>query len=411
MTEIDIPLPERVDVDQLKTDGDNPNEMSDDELEALKDNISRYGLHLPIITDKDHVIADGEHRLKAARELGMEEVPVVALDVDRVDRKILRQVHNKLRGEHDEERDKEELDEILEAGREDDLDVLLGGNDNIDALLDDVKETSPEDVQEAQLGEDEDEIDVDVEEGDVWELGRHTVRCADSHQQNTREKLPENFDMGFADPPYNITGSSTGVKGDVTDTSIIEPFFSKTANLLQCKVKRMKHIYICCDWRTYPLIYKTQTKNLTIKNVIVWDKQNGGSGNQYMNQYELIAYFNNYQEKSDSLKTRKQKGEDPIQTVTSDTNVWNIARNTADFSGNEREHFAQKPVKLITRAIKNSTEKNDTVLDPFLGSGSTLLACEQTNRVCHGIELDPHYCQVTINRWEDLTGKTASKRL
>lgn len=144
MTDIKIPEPEKVPVAKLKTDGDNPNEMTQKQLKALTKNIERYGFIIPIITNKNLLIADGEHRLKASKKLGMKNVPVVRLDIDTVDRKILRQVLNKLRGTHQEDKDEEEIQRIINADREEDLNVLLGENEKIQRIIDDINQ---EDIQ------------------------------------------------------------------------------------------------------------------------------------------------------------------------------------------------------------------------------------------------------------------------
>lgn len=402
MTEIDIPLPERVNVDDLRTDGDNPNEMTEDELEALKDNISRYGLHLPIITDEDLVIADGEHRLRAAQELGMEEVPVVQLDVDRVDRKILRQVHNKLRGEHDQARDEDEIDEILEAGREDDLEVLLGGNDDIADLIDTSQEPDLDDVEEANV--DGDEIEVQVEEGDVWELGRHTVRCADSKE--VIENVPE-ADLLLTDPPYGVDvveGSGSSVR----NAPRAEAMSDGDGNIgfdNQARAAAYKPVIgddedfdptFLLDYADTQLIFGGHcfaNKLPDNPRWLVWDKKPEGGEGYFFGDAELI-WTNDTTRKSVKLYRHIWAGM--------------IREGDRDVEG-PRVHPTQKPVGLLAEIIQDHSDQDHTVLDPFLGSGSTLLAAEQTDRVCHGIELDPHYCQVTINRWEELTGKTAHK--
>lgn len=138
MSEIYIPMPELILVDDLKVDGDNPNVMSPVQFNALKRNIQRFGFIVPVITNNELVIADGEHRMKAGRELGMEKIPVIKLDVKEVDRKLIRQVMNKLRGEHNPTRDKSEFDFILmNDGRKDMIDLLAMKESDILKLMED----------------------------------------------------------------------------------------------------------------------------------------------------------------------------------------------------------------------------------------------------------------------------------
>ncbi len=119
--DVEIPQPELVDIDRLQLDGDNPNKMKKNQLEALRKAIQRWGFIVPIVTNRDLLVADGEQRLTVARELGMTQVPVIRLDVEDVDRRLLRQVLNKLEGSHVKELDQAEYDRIIDLGREEDL--------------------------------------------------------------------------------------------------------------------------------------------------------------------------------------------------------------------------------------------------------------------------------------------------
>jgi ParB-like chromosome segregation protein Spo0J len=173
MVEVQIPSTELVDVFALKTDGQNPNRMSDKQHAALKESIQRYGFIIPIITNKDLLIADGEQRLHIAKLLAMKTVPVIRLPVEDVDRRLVRQVLNKLRGEHEPELDAEEFQRIIDAGHEDDLKKLL-------ALSDQSVRTTL-----GCLQEDEDSTPFK----DTWEV---VVECASEQQQEeTYKKLVE----------------------------------------------------------------------------------------------------------------------------------------------------------------------------------------------------------------------------
>jgi len=123
--DVEIPQAELVDVDRLQLDGDNPNKMKKNQLEALRSAIKRWGFIVPVITNRDLLVADGEQRLTVARELGMKQVPVIRLDVEDVDRRILRQILNKLKGHHIKELDQAEYERIIDLGREDDLKEYL----------------------------------------------------------------------------------------------------------------------------------------------------------------------------------------------------------------------------------------------------------------------------------------------
>jgi len=144
---VKIPKTELVAVDRLKVDGKNPNKMGSEKFEALKKNIEKYGFLIPVITNKDYLVADGEHRLKAAKELFFEEVPVIALQVEEVDRRILRQILNKLRGEHDSELDQEEFKFLL---KENSLELL---SELSDISLDYLEEIAKEEFKEIKQKE------------------------------------------------------------------------------------------------------------------------------------------------------------------------------------------------------------------------------------------------------------------
>lgn len=134
--DVDVPQPELVDIDQLQLDGDNPNKMKKNQLEALRKAIQRWGFIVPIVTNSDFLVADGEQRLTVARELGMTQVPVIRLDVEDVDRRILRQILNKLKGHHVKELDQVEYEKIIELGGEEDLrDYLLISEKDLEKAL------------------------------------------------------------------------------------------------------------------------------------------------------------------------------------------------------------------------------------------------------------------------------------
>jgi ParB-like chromosome segregation protein Spo0J len=171
--EVQVPPVEFVSVEALKVDKENPNRLSARQFEALKKSIQRFGFVVPVITNRDLLIADGEHRLEAAKALGMKQVSVVRLPVDEVDRRLLRQVMNKLRGEHDPKLDAEEFQRIVNAGHEDDLKKLL-------ALSDQNVQTALKRLQEAE--------DNTIFR-DIWEV---VVECeSEQHQEETYKKLVE----------------------------------------------------------------------------------------------------------------------------------------------------------------------------------------------------------------------------
>lgn len=201
---IKIPSIQMVSSGRIILDPENPNEMSKENFEALKLNIRRYGFLVPVITNKEFKVADGEHRLKAGRDLGMSEIPTIVLPVDEVDRRILRQVMNKLKGSHDSGKDAEDYKWLSENGGLLDLQQLLPEEDySFLNSADDIEDDS------ADLPSADDEKYVpkyEVKKGDRWILGNHHLICGDATEEKYYEGLlaGHEMDLVLTDPPYGI---------------------------------------------------------------------------------------------------------------------------------------------------------------------------------------------------------------
>lgn len=255
------------------------------------------------------------------------------------------------------------------------------------------------------------EIEVDLDPpkraklGDIWQLGNHRLMCGDATNKEDVSKLMngKKADMVFTDPPYGVSASGgrsqtkdkLGMKAIINDdlrNNELTYFLSDFISAMQ--YKEGASIYICYPWATQKEFTEAiQMNGLKIKNCIIWDKKvfglNGFKG--YRPQYEMIYFcckddFEWYGDKAQS-------------------NIWQISREiNREEQGN---HPTPKPIELIAKALNNSSKQEDIVLDVFGGSGSTLIACEQLNRICYMMELDPHYVDVILYRWEKLTGRKA----
>jgi DNA modification methylase len=197
-------------------------------------------------------------------------------------------------------------------------------------------------------------------------------------------------DMVFTDPPYN-TGMQQGrhskewgiiENDDMTEASFSDFLNVVVSNLYSCS-KTDAHKYICMSWSAYDLLYQAMPE---VKNCIVWVKNNFGLGHGYRPQHEFILFDGGNIEAKDQ------------------SNVWLESKDAST----EYKHPTQKPIGLSSKAIKNSSKINETILDLFGGSGSTLIACEQTKRTCYMMEIDPKYCTVIIDRFEKLTNQKAT---
>jgi len=396
-----IPKPEIININKLQTDGQNPNVMTKDQHEALRKNIEKYGFIIPIITNKDYVIADGEQRYTVAKEAGWQEVPVIKLDIEEVDRRILRQVLNKLKGQHDLDLDLLEYSKIIEDGGLHDLGELLAVNPiQFEKLIEKSKEAEEDDFQLPR------EAKYEIKRGEVWKLNSHRLMCGDAISKEDVEKLMRGnkADMVFTDPPYNVNYSSknellnlydkgnhiqTPLKNDFLTENKYKKFsrewFSNVLNYLS----DYNSVYVCGNYESLNLIKFDEA--FVISNILVWVKNNAVLGRMdYKGKHENILYgWKNH---------HKWYGDN------SETTVWEINRPSSS-----KLHPTMKPIELIDIAITNSSKKEDIVLDLFGGSGSTLIACEQRKRKCYMMEIDPYYCSVIIERWENLTNKKAEK--
>ena len=348
------------------------------QIANVAESIKQYGFVQPIVVDRDGVIVIGHCRALAAKKLGMEEVPCVCVDdltPEQAD--ALRLVDNK-------------------SNESDwDFDLLADELPGLDLSAFDFDWGLPEDQQEEVI-EDmapavDEENDPVAKSGDIWKLGEHRLMCGDSTSIDAVEALMggQMADMVFTDPPYGYSYQSNmrekSKKFDVleNDDKILD-FFPNIR--LVCN----GFVFICTTWKVLDKWLPLFKQYHDLTNMIIWDKGGGGIGDlkhTFSTDYEVILCSNN---------GREIKGE----RIGS---VWNIPKDSA----NKYAHPTQKPVKLSEFAIRNTTERGGTVLDLFGGSGSTLIACEQLDRRCCMMELDPRYCDVIIKRWEQFTGEKA----
>lgn len=378
----------------------NPNEHPRRQLELLAEILKFQGWRAPIVVSKQSgFIVKGHGRLQAAKLAGLKEAPV-----DLQDYETEAQEHadliadNKLAELSDFNGGAlKDLIEELDTGAFD-LELLGFGEDELADLFSQFH--VPE---EGQTDEDAlpDEVKPRAKLGQVWNLGTHRILCGDSTDRETVAAFVKNnkADLVFTDPPYGVNvkggkGKKSVIAGDLTQTAI--PFAFEIAVDIATKPKA--RLYFCGGEQNLGLYAKLFDRFLAqLPKHLIWVKpsfvmkQNG-----YHNQYELIFY--GFKEGGGG-KAMWYGG----RTEDEASDIWQIDRDNV----HEYMHPTQKPVALASRAIANHTQKGQTVFEPFSGSGSTLLACEVLARKCQAIELDPHYCDVTIQRWEDFTGKKA----
>ena len=400
-------MKQQVKISKVKGNPDNPRIIKNDKFKKLVKSIQEFPEMLklrPIVVDEDMMVLGGNMRLKASKDAGLKEVWI--------------EVAEGLT----EEQKKEFIVKDNVGFGEWEWDMLANEWDSVQ-LAEwglDVWENEDDKIAEAGLIEDDEIPEVKeskVKRGDIWQLGEHRIMCGDSTSSDDVAKLMngEKADMVFTDPPYNIDFQGTmsctskdgeiitmkdgylvpnsqyeGIKNDKKTKEEFKPFIEKT--LERIKENVIGGWYVCFSSSTIEeLLNPLIEKGMRWKSIIVWNKnQSPMGGGNFRKKYEPIVYgyFNNN-------FYGKEYSED---------DVWNIDRTRKNDL-----HPTMKPIPLIEKAIGYSSKKDGSVLDLFLGSGSTLIAAEKLNRKCYGMELDEKYCDVIIERWEQFTGQKAIK--
>jgi len=383
-------------VSDLKYAPYNPRKIDDKELAKLKRSISEFGYVEPIVwNQRTGFVVGGNQRLKALRELGIEEVDVVVVDLSDDKERALNVALNKISGEWDFPKLKDLLTDI-DTG---DFDIELTGFD-----LDEIGELIAFDKEPEEDGFDVDAAIEEIEEpktkrGDIYLLGKHRLMCGDSTIKEDVEKLMDGkkADMVFTDPPYGVeyTGGLQFKDGKVEKNNR-QMIKNDESDDIYTEV--IPVIASICNGPCYTWFAGTKASKLyaaveavgDIHSLIIWVK-NGGYG----------ALNANYKQKHEPCLYWKPKGKKlNFVGATTETTVWEICKD-----GVNKLHPTQKPVELAAKAIKNHSA--GLVVDLFGGSGSTLIACEQLNRICYMMELGEKYCDVIVRRWEEYTGKKA----
>jgi DNA modification methylase len=256
--------------------------------------------------------------------------------------------------------------------------------------------------------------------GDIWKLGEHRVLCGNALAAAAYRQLMNDrkADVIFTDPPYNVrisghvsgNGKASHREFVMASGEMSEPEFTRfltdgLSRMAEHSARGSLH-YICMDWRHLPEVLSAgRVAYSQLKNVCVWVKDNAGMGSFYRSQHELVCVFENGRGR---YRNNVQLG----RFGRSRSNVWNYpGANSFSRDGGEGDllalHPTVKPVALVADAIMDCSARGDLVLDPFLGSGTTVIASERTGRVCHGMELDPIYVDTLVRRWERFTGLEA----
>ena len=401
-------------VDDLIPYVNNSRTHSQEQILQIAASIKEFGFLRPVLIDDKNTIIAGHGCLQAARKLGMEAVPVVNVKhLSEVQKKLYCIADNKLalNSEWDNSLLGLELQSIDELGG----DIELAGFDalELESIFDEP------DIIEDGLNDDNDIPDINetaiTQYGDIWILGDHRIMCGNSLEEKDMKRLMEGkkANMVFTDPPYNVRINDIVNLGDIKHSEFamasgemseeeFTDFLTRVMKLCASFSKDGSIHYICMDWRHILELSSAGKQAYTeLKNICVWNKSNAGMGSFYRSKHELIFVYKNGKAKHINNFELGQHGR-------TRTNVWDYRAINAGGDKTELEmHPTVKPVEMIQDAILDCSKKNYIVLDVFLGSGSTLIACQKTGRKCYGVEISPHYCDTIIRRFESFTGQSA----
>ncbi|HOA20606.1 MAG TPA: site-specific DNA-methyltransferase [Sedimentibacter sp.] len=384
---------ERIPIDKLKAATYNPRKdlkPGDIEYEKLKKSIETFGYVEPVLWNRrTGNIIGGHQRFKVLVELGQKEIDCVVVDMDLTDEKALNIALNKVSGEWD----KDKLMLLITDLQGSDFDVSLTGFDSIelDALF---KDSLKEDIKE-------DDFDVDAElkkpalskQGDVWLLGPHRLTCGDSTKADTFTALMDGklANLVVTDPPYNVNyeGTAGKIKNDNMNNEAFYSFLLAAFKNTEAAMAKDASIYVFhADTEGLNFRKSFSEAGFYLSGTCIWKKQSLVLGRSpYQWQHEPVLFGWKKSGKHNWYADRKQ------------TTIWEFEKPKKN-----ADHPTMKPVALVAYPILNSSLSNCIVLDPFGGSGSTLIACEQTDRICYMIELDEKYCDVIVNRYIDQIG-------
>ena len=401
----------------LKHYANNPRVHNRAQRRKLNSLLLKFGQVAPVIIDPNGVIIDGHAVVEGLEALGFDEVATVTVTGhSREEIRALRLALNRIPQDArwDQHNLRIEFQELIDLGFDMDLTAFDQVEIDMSLSFDEPASGEIEDVPAAP--------DLEGEAisrlGDLWSLGNHRLICADARDVTALKSLfiSSVARMMFADPPYhiridkNVSGSGRTKHREFEMFCGDEPEEEFNSFLLEFldgtkTVMRDGGIgFICMDWRHIAnLVFAGKEAGLGLKNIIVWVKTNAGMGAFYRSQHELLAAFKWGDEPHLHNFELGKKGK-------SRSNVWTYAGMNS--FGTERDelfakHPTVKPLALVKDAIKDVSRRGDIVFDPFLGSGTTLIAAEETGRRCFGVELDPLYVDLSIRRWQDATGKQA----
>lgn len=414
----------------LKPYENNPR-INDQAVDLVAKSISEFHFRSPVIIDRDHVIICGHTRVKAAEKLGLDTVPCVVVDDLTPEQiKAYRLADNKVAeaAEWDFQKLEEELRNIDESV----LDFTMADFGFTDDFMADGLPDDDVEVQEPDAPEIDPEEPAITKPGDIWQLGNHRLMCGDSTDTEQVDELLCGFktDLLLIDPPYNVnyegaTDKKLKIKNDKMDGESFREFLTKAFTVAEKNMKPGAAFYIWFAGMEQPnFMAAVENAGLKLNEILIWAKNvfalghydyqwqhepclygwKPGAAHYFVDSRKLCTILEDPRPEIEEMK--KSELVDLLNSIFDGVETTVLRENKP---ARNAEHPTMKPVKLFARQIQNSTKRGWRVLDLFGGSGTTILACEQLGRIGYSMELDPKYCDVIVKRWEELTGKKATR--
>lgn len=421
----------KIDINKIKPYENNVKNHPKEQIKQIMESIQEFGNNDPIAIDENYVIIEGHGRYEALKKLKYEEVECIILNgLTEEQKNAYRLVHNKLTMNSDFDLSglEKELKKIVSIDME-----------KYDFDLTDIVNEQPKEIIEDEPPEAP--VKPKSKQGEIYQLGNHRLMCGDSTKGEDVAKLMEGniADLVVTDPPYNVDYGSKAeainkygykfsdrhIKNDYMPEFQFIDFLNNAFANMSKFLKEGGSFYI---WHASITVYefeealrlnnlKTRQQLIWVKNALVLGRQDyrrkhepclygwkEGSAHYFINDRTLTTVF---EDELDFDKMKKEDMKKLLEEIFADKVKTTIIHEDKPFKS--IEHPTMKPIKLLANLINNSSKEKENVLDLFGGSGSTLIACEQLNRNCYMMELDPKYVDVIIERWEKFTGQKAIK--
>jgi DNA modification methylase len=408
-------------VSSLQPDTKNARLHSDKQVRQIAKSIEAFGFNVPVLIDARLQVMAGHGRLKACERLGIAEVPVIRLEhLSKHQRRAFMMADNRLteNSEWDNRLLGEQLKILSEAELDFSLEVTGFEIEEINVMIEDLSPASEGADEPADAVPEPSSVQVS-RIGDIWQLGKHRVLCGDTLSHDSYKSVMGDSlaNMIFTDPLTNVPigGNGSGKRktcqrdllmasGDMGEAEITHFLSEVFARLATYSLPASLH-YICIDWRHMKeLLAAGPAAYSELKDVCVWVKNKAVVGSLYRSQHELVFVFKHGESPHHhNLKFRR--------FGRSRSNLWHYptAKSFSQLPNGDTLALEPpvKPVAMVADAIRDCSARGDLVLDPFLGSGTTLIAAERTGRICRGLELDPRKVDIAVRRWQAFTADFA----